>query len=550
MSQVKSRQARRFFPQQITLAFSAVFASAVFGPLSADVIGPQKAHQRANEAYRIRHEAALRNLNTPLPSHPDNRDELRYPDRINSYTKGLPHDANGVVLPYAYNSLYRALSTGRNSDFEAIPLGAPGGNRFRNPQSAYAYLLEGVDSHAFTMPAAPEFSSAWQAAEAAEVLWQALTRDVPFDQYGSDPLIAQAIADMNRYSDYRGPRAGGGVTANNLFRGVGVGETVGPYISQFLLLQVPAGAHRIDQKYNVPVAGNDHLTLWNEWLRIQNGNRPSGVTTELTDPTPRYLRNGRDLGRYVFRDYINQGYLNAALILNSFGAGAISESNPYNASATQAEGPLFGVNHALDVLSRVGMSSQHVAWYQKWLVHRRARPEVFFARVHKRMTDATTPYPVHAELLTSPALAMTGNKFGSYLLPMATPGGSPLHPSYPAGHASMAGAAVTVLKAFYKGSFTIPAPRVPNADGSALVAYSGPALTIEGELNKLASNISLGRDTAGVHYRSDGDYGMVLGEDLAISVLQDLVNTYNEEYTSFRFNRFDGRPVTISKTHH
>ena len=429
MPQAKTRQARKYnFSKKMALAVGVLLASAVFAPLSADEIGPLKPHQRANEAYRIRHEAALRNFHAPLPQHPDNHDERRYADRINSYTKGLPHDANGVVMSSAYNSLYRALSTGRNSDFESIPLGTPGGNRFRNPQSAYAYLLEGVDSHAFTMPAAPEFSSAWQAADAAEVMWRALTRDVPYDRYDFDPLIAQATADMNRYSDYRGPRAGRQVTTNSLFRGVGVGETNGPYISQFLLLPMRSGAHRIEQKYEVPVAGNDHMTAWNEWLSIQNGARPSGVTTELTDPIPRYLRNGRDLGRYVFRDYINQPYQYAALILNGFGSAALSETNPYNNSATQAEGPLFGVNHALDVLTRVGMSSQHVAWYQKWLVHRRARPEVFFARVHKRMTDATTPYPVHAELLTSPALDITRNKFGTYLLPMGAPGGSPLHP--------------------------------------------------------------------------------------------------------------------------
>jgi hypothetical protein len=86
----------------------------------------------------------------------------------------------------------------------------------------------------------------------------------------------------------------------------------------------------------------------------------------------------------------------------------------------------------------------------------------------------------------------------------------------------MAGAAVTMLKAFFKGSFVIPDPVVPNEDGTALAAYEGPALTVEGELNKLASNIALGRDTAGVHYRSDGDLGIVLGEELAISVLKDL----------------------------
>ena len=560
MSQLQSRQEYPYLTKPIALILGVLMASAVIMPLSADEdrsengrqasgeIGPMKAHQRANEAYRVRQEAAVRNLNVRLPQHPNNRDESRFSDRINSYTKGLPHDANGVVLSGAYNSLYRALSTGRNADFEAIPLGTPGGSRFRNPQSAYAYLLEGLDSHSFTMPAAPEFSSAWQAADAVEVLWMALTRDVPFNQYASDPLISQAVSDMNRYSDYRGPRTGGVVTADSLFRGVGVGETAGPYISQFLVLQVPAGAQRVDQKYNVPVAGNDHMTQWGEWLRIQNGGAPSGVTTEVTDPTARYLRNGRDLGRYVFRDYVFQSYANAALILNSFGSSALSESNPYSGSVTQTEGPLFGVNHALDVLSRVSMSSQHVAWYQKWLVHRRARPEVFFGRVHKRMTDPTTPYPVNAELLASPALTATFNKYNSYLLPMGTASGSPLHPSYPAGHATMAGAAVTVLKAFYKGSFVIPSPKVTNAGGTGLVAYTGPTLTIEGELNKLASNISLGRDIAGVHYRTDGDYGIVLGEELAITVLQDLVNTYNEENVSFHFNRFDGRPVTISKT--
>ncbi|MFP5411231.1 MAG: phosphoesterase, partial [Gammaproteobacteria bacterium] len=106
--------------------------------------------------------------------------------------------------------------------------------------------------------------------------------------------------------------------------------------------------------------------------------------------------------------------------------------------------------------------------------------------------------------------------------------------------------AVTVLKAFFKGDYVIPSPKQASADGLSLVDYTGPALTVEGELNKLASNISLGRDTAGVHYRSDGDLGMLLGEELAISVLQELVNGYNQN-VSFSFNRFDGTPVTISK---
>jgi hypothetical protein len=111
----------------------------------------------------------------------------------------------------------------------------------------------------------------------------------------------------------------------------------------------------------------------------------------------------------------------------------------------------------------------------------------------------------------------------------------------------MSGAAATMLKAFFNGDYVIPNPVMPNADGTALVSYDGEPLTIEGELNKLASNIALGRDAGGLHYRTDGDLGMALGEQYAISILQELVNSYNEDFGGFSFNRFDGTPVTIQK---
>lgn len=527
---------------------SAVLLGACLAiPAVAAEIGPITGHERAKAAYKMRKALADKNYGVPLPDHPDNGDDARYANRLNSFTKGLPHDNTGIVSAAAYSAYLQALASGANSAFEAIPMGVVGGNKLRNPQAAYTYYLEGADTHAFGMRAAPLFTSAEQASESIEVLWQALTRDIPFSQYDSHPLIHEAAGDLNRFSDFRGPRDGGQVTPRSLFRGIGVGELNGPYISQFLYKPVPHGATTLTQKYNVPVVGNDHLTNYNEWLLIQRGGRPSGLTRETLDPTPRYLRNGRDLAQYVLKDFNTQAYQAAAQILNSFGAAAISDTNPYRTSVTQAEGPLWGMNHAMDVLSRVAMSSQSQAWHQKWLVHRRARPEVFFGRVHNHLSGVAT-YPIHAELFSSPALMRTYANNGTYLLPMATPSGSPLHPSYPAGHATMAGAAVTVLKAFYKGSFVIPSPVVPSDDGLTLLPYTGPALTVEGELNKLASNISLGRDTAGVHFRTDGDEGMRLGEALAIRVLQDLVNTYNEA-AEFRFNRFDGTPVVITKQH-
>ncbi|MEM7163573.1 MAG: hypothetical protein AAF487_14165, partial [Bacteroidota bacterium] len=44
------------------------------------------------------------------------------------------------------------------------------------------------------------------------------------------------------------------------------------------------------------------------------------------------------------------------------------------------------------------------------------------------------------------------NKKQGYFLPMAFPEGSPMHPAYGAGHATVAGACVTILKAFFDTS--------------------------------------------------------------------------------------------------
>jgi membrane-associated phospholipid phosphatase len=123
------------------------------------------------------------------------------------------------------------------------------------------------------------------------------------------------------------------------------------------------------------------------------------------------------------------------------------------------------------------------------------------------------------------------------------PEGSPLHPSYPSGHAIVAGSCVTILKAYFDESFEIPNPVIPSPDGMALEHYNG-RLTVGGELEKLASNVALGRNMAGIHYRSDYVTGLQLGEEVAIRLLEEQKNTYNENFY-FTLTRFDGRAITI-----
>jgi hypothetical protein len=232
------------------------------------------------------------------------------------------------VDPAAYGLLIAALSVGTPAAFEAVPRGGP--RKQINPLDAYHFALEGADPHALYTPPAPTFASAEQASEMAELYWQALARDVPFADYGSEPITQAAIMDLNNnFSDFRGPKP---VTPQNLFRGQAPGVDIGPYVSQFLLLNrlstgpvdcpvpptrgVPWGVQFIDQRNLVPVAGrgNDFMASLAEWLAVQNGAQPPPRKTNYASDR-RYLLNGRDLAEFVHLDFPYQEALNAANIL-------------------------------------------------------------------------------------------------------------------------------------------------------------------------------------------------------------------------------------------
>ncbi len=104
-------------------------------------------------------------------------------------------------------------------------------------------------------------------------------------------------------------------------------------------------------------------------------------------------------------------------------------------------------------------------------------------------------------------------------------------PSYPAGQGTVAGACITVLKFFFDGDDIFPHPVMPSIDGLALEPYTGPEnLTVNGELHKLAHNMSFGHGIhAGINWRSDTDQSIILGEQVALRFLQDQVFSYSEK---------------------
>jgi membrane-associated phospholipid phosphatase len=524
-------------------ASAAAAASSGAAPGRGSPAGPAPAagswQGRERRVLETRLAAARLQDSLPRPRHATNGDEAELPGWIACYSKGLPHDALGRVDDAAYRLLRRALASGHPADFEAIPLG--GFVKLANPQAALALNLIGPDPARLDLAPPPRFASSEQAAELLELYWQALLRDVAFADYDSHPLARRAAEDLSRIPGFQGPRDDRGrVAPASLFRGTGSGCLTGPYLSQFLYRDIFLPPMWVPQKVRTAAPGLDYMMAHDPWLACQNG-AIAGVNR--FDEHPRHIRNGRDLGEFVHRDFSYQAALDAALVLVKMGAPA-NGGNPYMHSRTQTGFATFGAPYLFYLLAIVTQAALTASWYQKWYVHRRLRPEEYAGRVEMHRTGRARE-PVAGEVLASEAMAEVTRRHASALLPQAYPEGCPTHPSYPAAHAVIAGAGTTVLKAFFDESYLVTNPVVPAPDGLALLPYAGPPLAIGAELDKLAWNVGMGRNFAGIHWRSDVAAGLEMGEAVALAVLREMKLTGNELFSGFSLRRLDGQRVTI-----
>ena len=493
---------------------------------------------RASDAVRLRLSAA-RDLfgqgRTPVQA--TNGDEGRYDDLRASFTKALPHDDLGEADGPAYARLLDALRRRDEAAFEAVPLSPAATRKLANPQAAYGYVLAGLDTQGCRMAPAPAFASDETAGEVQELYWLAALRDVPFEGFEDDADVARAVRDINAVP----APAGGRQTAATVFRGETPGDRAGPMISQFLLRDVPFGNGTLTQRYPRPANGADWGADYPEWLEVQRG----GVRGRTDKTGARFIHDGRSLAEYVHVDFTYQAYLNAGLILLGLGPDFAAQGSPARARTTTGGFVTFGAADVVDAVAGAANAALHAAWFQKWAVHRRLRPEAYGGRLHNQVSGAKD-YDLPRWLADSEAVGRARAAQGTALLSQAYPEGSPTHPAYPAGHAAVAGACCTVLKAFFDEDAEMPGLVQANANGTALSPYDG-ALTVGGEIDKLASNVTLGRDWGGVHYRSDGIEGLRVGEDVALALLADRAACYAEAFGGFTLRRFDGRRVRVTE---
>lgn len=495
--------------------------------------------------------------------------------------------------------------------------------------AGHTYDLQGPDAQAVTMPGAPTLDSPALILEMAEVYLMALLRDVPFSELrdgGTDVRVQRAmdiLTAMSAYDDrlqevpptlrhqlqminVKGRQA--------IFRGVTPGERVGPYISQFLLIgnrhlqdrhdiddgYIQYGAMRMDQRVRIATPQKDYMTTFEAWVDVQNGADLRGYETyENEEDVPkkyardrgyRFMTTPRDLATYVHYDALYQAYLNACILMLAMKV-PFDRGIPFQAADNidrQQGFAHFGGPHILSLVTEVATRALKAVRYQKFNVHRRARPEAVAGLIHlastKNLSNVASSNQKVLEAVVSELNKTPGAKqqllqmveehnqkqnemwddrkndpsakSKSYLLPMAFPEGSPMHPSYGAGHGTVAGACVTILKAYFDHGYVLQATHGTHSqphpfafeavpDGQTLRTAPGDlALTVEGELNKLAANIAIGRNWAGVHYYSDYIESLRMGEQIALGILEEQKLCYRENF-EMTVPLFDGTVVRI-----
>ncbi|MEO0682348.1 MAG: hypothetical protein AAF192_18255 [Pseudomonadota bacterium] len=640
--------------------------------------------ERREKAYAVRVKAAALSTAGEVPEPQPNKDEKS--PYLFSFTKGLTHGLNGLLADPRDFEVFAEGSasadprdfaaadlnddpflTATQADFDANPCPSQRQpvRQWESPTAGHAYVLQGPDPYAVSMPQAPLVGSFEFSAEMAEVYLMALRRELPLAalmpqvlidglrKEGGGALTAKQKAQLKKAAGtvaktadrlgrmrwFKGDanrkdtpsaelrtrrRLGQTPTAGNLFRGAGEDGWATPFLSQFMVMgaascerkledrrtgRINYGAQTVDQRVRVATPEVDYMTKWDRFLDVQNGLNARDVTKgEFVDGARRLMSSLRDMATYVHDDALYQAYLNAALILlaerHPFDAGIPYHDASGNPLSRENREPfaLFGGPHLLTLVTEVSSRALKAVRLAKFSIHRRLRPEAAGALFHtvysgyhpqrsvggmagqpyalgdgsveatarRQLGGLIAPYTfptlpgggsggtdpemeqvlreVRAHNAGQNGTSVTDEDSGAWLLPMAFPEGSPMHPAYGAGHATVAGACVTLLKAFFNmrdpADPSQPAWLVP-PEGDALAPAPAPeddlaaedvdllhvridrGLTLEGELNKLIWNVSNARNIAGVHYYTDYIESAILGEDITLGILREQMLAYH-----------------------
>jgi hypothetical protein len=522
-----------------------------------------KVQAAKNEMGRLRSLRASYNIQHFDPTQVINQDKIDQ-NLPGLFGKALAHMNDGSLLadPNEQYQVLVAMEAGDQDALAQITLG--GGRKFVDSQAAFAHELVGGDPYGFSFESCPTLASNQACAELLEDYEMAICRDKSWDTINSNAVDAdcsRAVDMLNAFGDdFKGLKEGGQVTRQTLFRGNCYGNQYGPHMSQFAVHDFTSGAHPIIQKYILDTG--DYGNTEANFFSIQEGNIPVAQTTSAPDSYR--LFSPRGLGSLIHNDFVYQFFYYAAQILVAAGVprnAAYSDIYPDEAFVTNG-----GLVHMVTALADVTKNAFTAAWVHKWRNHLRLRPEEMAARVVKQEEGVLNGL-VNTNFFASSHGQDTVNAIKAYnlansgenaaYLPLMYAEGSPMHPAFPAGHATTAGAMATILKLIFADvawtttNLGTDLGRVLESnDGANLTDYTGDTanMTVHTELNKLAANCAMGRNVAGVHYRADSDGGNRLGEKVAVEYYKDYMSRQIQPHAQISCLGFDGNTLTIPGT--
>jgi hypothetical protein len=530
------------------------------------------------DQYKLGRKAIKENLNSGSVSVPLVSDEILYgiPDFRGVFSKGfVGHTGDNDVPKYPNKTTYQKFIDGlNNKNINLINEVLVTNPRLSDPYSLFDFEIQGKNRFSYVMDPAPSPTSDQGAAELLEVYAMALLRDyqlVALDPscslYISIPqpakdTINKYIEELNKnniQTNLKCPvNSQNKITPELLFRGSSQGCIQGPYASQFIYYPVVLGTLLLEQQ---------NVLLDTSFNTIDFSNNDLGITTqyfiEIWNGTPkparednitiRYLTTMRDFALYINRDEVWQPFFITGGLFLDYGIPTGFYSK--NRSSGPSRFVNLGVVDLWTIMMKAVKLAMNSAWVWKWK-QLRQRPEEMAYQVHLKKKYPSDPSGVNFKpyLLSDQNVIMadiSNNNKGNFLMPLAYRQGSPFHPSYPGGHATIAGACITILKAWFNCDTLIKA-YIPDLSGNDLLEYRiGVGSTanvyykISDELDKLANNCGITRNFSGIHYRSDDETGIKLGESVAIDLLKEEISKYRDDIT-FRFRKLDGTIQTIS----
>ena len=377
--------------------------------------------------------------------------------------------------------------------------------------------------------------------EMTEIYAISMVRDVKFAEWDNSDVVSSVFAAL-KHTHTRLNLRTNPPSRKALFRMDLADVNHGSFISQLLILDVSHGNLSFSQKY--APESEVHYDK-KSCLDMLNGMQPADPP-RLLSPQPLHSLNV--LAGMVHKDPLFSFYYNAALILHNKTGTQIGGSN---SSSNFLNGGIIDLLSCLGSVARVALRT---AWWLKWK-NLKLRPEEFAARIQlaaeiskKEAGDIPGFLELKERMKNDEVLRLIKEKNRSYFLTMLYKEGAPVHPSFPSGHATVAGACCTVLKCFLRTRANGESRKWSDVMGLGSIGVDSGE-TIDGEINKLAMNVSVGRNAAGVHYSSDNESGVRIGEQTAIFFLRSRLMFYTSKIAAsgvkLEFESFDRQIITI-----